>query len=77
MQKQLRIITRHRLAICPFSSSLFQPLPHVASIYLSKHLGRRSVYFRYNGSRVFSIGTTSWYIHCSSTGRRWLSALPF
>lgn len=75
MQKQLRIITSRRLAVCPFSRSHF-PLPSIPSFVFSKHLGRRPVYYRYCGTRVFAIGS-GWYLHCSQSGRRWLSALPF
>jgi hypothetical protein len=76
MQKQLRIITRHRLAVCTFSSSLF-PVPQVPSFAFSKHLGRRRIYYRYRGTRVFSLGRSGWFIHCFPSGRRWLSSLPF
>jgi len=75
MQKQLRIITSRRLAVCPFSLQ-FGPVPALPSWVFGKHLGRRSVYYRYSGTRVFAIGS-GWYLHCSPSGRRWLSALPF
>jgi hypothetical protein len=77
MQKQLRIITRQRLAVCPFSSSLFGPVPQLPSWVFSRHLGRHPVYYRYSGTRVFTLGSTGWFVHCSPSGRRWLSALPF
>jgi len=76
MQKQLRIITSRRLAVCPFSLS-FGPVPPLPAWVFGKHLGRRPVYFRYRGSRVFVVGSSGWYLHCSPSGRRWLSALPF
>ena len=76
MQKQLRIITRRQLAVCPFSL-LFGPVPSLPPWVFSKHLGRRYVYFRYRGYRVFVVGNTGWYLHCSPSGRRQLSALPF
>ena len=76
MQKQLRIITRQRLAVCPFSLSNF-PLPAIPCFVFSRHLGRRHVYYRYSGTRVFAIGSSGWFVHCSPSGRRWLSALPF
>lgn len=76
MQKQLRIITSRRLAVCPFSLS-FSPFPQLPSWVFSKHLGRRHVYYQYWGSRVFMVGKSGWYLHCSPSGRRWLSALPF
>jgi hypothetical protein len=75
MQKQLRIITRQRLAVCPFSISFF-PAPALPSFVFSRHLGRRPVYYRYRRSRVFTI-PGGWWLHCSPSGRRWLSALPF
>lgn len=77
MQKQLRFITRRSMAVCPFSSSLFPPVPQVPAFAFGKHLGRRPVCFRYRGSRVFTLASTGWYIHCSPSGRRWLSSLPF
>ncbi len=76
MQKQLRIITRQRLAVCPFSLSL-GPVPQLPSWVFSKHLGRRPVYYRYRRCRVFVVGSSGWYLHCYSSGRRQLSALPF
>jgi hypothetical protein len=76
MQKQLRIITSRSLAVCPFSASL-GPVPALPSFLFSKHLGRRRVYYRYRGSRVFAVGSSGWFIHCCPSGRRWLSALPF
>jgi len=77
MQKQLRIITSRRLAVCPFSRSLFQPVPVIPSFAFGRHLGRHFIYYRYSGSRVFPLGASGWFIHCSPSGRRWLSALPF
>lgn len=76
MQKQLRIITSQRLAVCPFSLS-FGPAPQLPSWVFNKHLGRRPVYYRYRGSRVFVLGSSGWYLHCYPSGRRQLSALPF
>jgi len=76
MQKQLRIITRQRLAVCPFSLAL-GPVPQLPSWVFSKHLGRRPVYYRYRRCRVIVVGSSGWYLHCYSSGRRQLSALPF
>ena len=66
----------------PFSGMSFQPFiwacSSVTSMGFGKHLGRRPVYYRYRGSRGFCfIGSSGWYLHCSPSGRRWLSALPF
>jgi len=76
MQKQLRIITSRRLAVCPFSISTF-PVPPVPSFVFGRHLGRRSVYYRYSGTRVFHLRSSGWFIHCFPSGRRQLAALPF
>ncbi|MGI8584581.1 MAG: hypothetical protein ACR2KX_20520 [Chitinophagaceae bacterium] len=76
MQKQLRIITSPHLSVCPFSSSNF-PVPVLPSYVFSRHLGRRYVYYRYRGTRVFQLGSSGWFIHCFPSGRRQLSALPF
>lgn len=76
MQKQLRIITSRRLAVCPFSLQ-FGPVPALPSWVFGRHLGRRSIHFQYRGSRVFVVGSRGWYLHCFPSGRRQLSALPF
>ncbi|MBS1738520.1 MAG: hypothetical protein JSS98_18210 [Bacteroidetes bacterium] len=76
MQKQLRIISSGRLAVCPFSSSHF-PVPPVPAFIFGRHLGRRPVYYRYRGVRVFALGSSGWFVHCFPSGRRLLSALPF
>jgi pyridoxal/pyridoxine/pyridoxamine kinase len=76
MQKQLRIVTSRRLAVCPFSSSTFQ-VPAVPSFVFSRHLGRRSVCYRYSGVRVFPLQCSGWFVHCFPSGRRQLAALPF
>jgi len=76
MQKQLRIISSRRLAVCPFSFSHF-PVPSVPAYIFGRHLGRRSVYYRYRGVRVFALGCSGWFVHCYPSGRRLLSALPF
>jgi hypothetical protein len=76
MQKQLRIITRQRMAVDPFSTS-FLPIPSLPRLAFSKHFGRVGVYRSYRGTRVLRLGSTGWYVHCFLTGRRWLSALPF
>ena len=77
MQKQLRFITRQRLAVCPLSSSLF-PVPVVHKLALSKHLGRLPVHHRpLAGIRVFHLPVSGWFIWCFPSGRRQLCALPF
>lgn len=76
MQKQLRIISRRHLSVCPFSLSI-GPLPSLPAWVFSKHIGRQRVCFRYRGTRVFALGRTGWYLHCSPVGFRQLSALPF
>ncbi len=76
MQKQLRIITSRRLAVCPLSLSL-SPVPQLPSWVFGKHVGRRAVYYRYRGCRVFAVGSLGWFLHCYASGRRQLSALPF
>ena len=76
MQKQLRIISSRRLAVCPFSLS-FSTVPTLPSWVFSKHVGRRAVYYRYRKCRVFVVSQSGWYLHCYPTGRRQLSALPF
>jgi len=77
MQKQLRIISSRSLAVCPFSLSTFGPVPCLPAYVFGRSLGRRSVYYQYSGTRVYSLGSSGWFIHCSPSGRRWLSALPF
>jgi len=76
MQKQLRIITSRRLAVCPFSLQ-FGPVPVLPSWVFGRHVGRRHIHFQYRGSRVFVVGSLGWYLHCFPSGRRQLSALPF
>jgi len=77
MQKQLRIITSRRLAVCPFSLS-FGPVPPLPAWVFGKHLGRRA-FFNWcpsPGIKVYNLpcGCCLW-VH--STGQRFLSALPF
>ena len=77
MQKQLRIISRTRMAVCPFSYCHFSrpALPHLA---FSRHLCRLPVYFRpAPGVRVFHLAAIGWFIFVYPSGRRMLSALPF
>ncbi len=78
MQKQLRIITsRHRFAVCPFSSSLFSPVPVIAI------LG-----FQQASRQASSLLSLSWHSGLSPlvalvgsslfpSGRRWLFHCPF
>ncbi|MEO6229438.1 MAG: hypothetical protein ABJB11_01940 [Ferruginibacter sp.] len=77
MQKQLRIITSQRLAVCPFSSSLF-PVPSVPPVVFSRHFRRRSIYCKpITGISVYRLAKFGWYIWCYPSGRRQLCALPF
>jgi len=77
MQKQLRIISRSRLAVCPFSSSCCSvpPLPRLAA---SRHLGRLPVVHRPAPLvRVYKLPVVGWFVFVFPSGRRQLSALPF
>jgi hypothetical protein len=77
MQKQLRIITSRRLAVCPFSSSSF-PVPVVPCVVFSKHLQRLPVHHRpLAGVKVYHLASIGWYVWCYPSGRRQLCALPF
>ena len=61
MQKQLRIITSQRLAVCPFSSSTFQVPPVPASVF-SRHFRRRHLHYRpLVGCSVYRL-TCGWYL---------------
>jgi len=46
MQKQLRIITRSHLSVCPFSRSFFPPPVSVSHLAFSRHARRLGVYCR-------------------------------
>jgi len=76
MQKQLRIISRSRLAVCPLSHCHF-PLPVLPPLAFSRHLGRLPVCYRYSGVLVYALVGCGWFVHCFPSGRRQLSALPF
>jgi len=78
MQKQLRIITSRRLAVCPLSSSCF-PVPFVpASVFSSRHLRRYPVaHSIYPSVGIFHLPFSGWYIWCYPSGPRQLAALPF
>ncbi len=76
MQKQLRIISGRRLAVCPLSSSLF-PVPAIPRLSFSRHLRRLPVHYHPQaGVSVYYI-PTGWFIWCYPSGRRQLCALPF
>jgi hypothetical protein len=77
MQKQLRIISSRRLAVCPFSSSQFF-VPALPPLAFSRHLGRLPVCFRpLPGVSVFHLSAVGWFVWVFPSGRRQLSALPF
>jgi hypothetical protein len=77
MQKQLRIITRQRLAVCPLSSSLNGPVPPVPSSVFGRHFRRHSVHYHsVTGAAVIRL-QSGWYVWCYPSGRRQLAALPF
>jgi hypothetical protein len=76
MQKQLRIITRSRLALCPLSFCHF-PVPALPSVAFSRHLGRLHQSFSVMpGVQVFQL-PCGWFVFRYPSGRRCLSALPF
>jgi len=77
MQKQLRIITRSHLSVCPFSRSFFPPPVSVSHLAFSRHARRLGVYCRpLPGIAVLPLPCGS-YLWCFPSGRRQLSALPF
>ncbi len=76
MKKQLRIITRHRLQVCSFSSSYFSPPPLPGSVF-SRHFRRHPVVLRLNSGVISYRLTAVWYVWVFPNGRRMLSALPF
>jgi len=77
MQKQLRIISRSRLAVCPFSSPFFQSFSSVSPLAFSRHLGRLPQAFSFMpGVQVFSL-PCGWFVWRFPSGRRQLAALPF
>ena len=78
MQKQLRIISSRRLAVCPVSRS-FSTVPFVpASVFASRHLRRLGVYYSPSpGVQVLRLRRSGWFIWCFPSGRRQLAALPF
>jgi hypothetical protein len=77
MQKQLRIITRSRLALCPLSHCHF-PVPALPPLAFSRHLGRLPVFHRPAfGVRAYHLASIGWFVFVYPSGRRQLSALPF
>lgn len=76
MQKQLRIISRSRLALCPLSFCHF-PVPPLPSVAFSRHLGRLpQAYSVMPRVQVFHL-PCGWFVFRYPSGRRQLSALPF
>lgn len=76
MQKQSRIVTRMRLAVCPFSISMFQ-MPVMPKYLFSKHLQRLPVHYRpLPGVNVYRL-SNGWFVWHFPSGRRQLAALPF
>lgn len=76
MKKQLRIVTRFRLSVCPFSSGLY-PVPRVPRLVFGKHLRRLPVCFRpLPGVSVRPLAS-GWFVWSFRSGRRQLSAFPF
>jgi hypothetical protein len=73
MQKQLRIISRSRLAVCPLSHCHF-PLPALPPLAFSRHLGRLPVFYRYSGVLLYALVGCGWFVHCFPSGRRQLIA---
>ena len=77
MQKQLRVISKTRLAVCPFSKSLF-PVPTIPLICFSKHLNRLGVHYNpLPGVKVYQLNSIGWFIWVYPSGFRQLNALPF
>ncbi|MFY7963521.1 MAG: hypothetical protein ACOVO1_01380 [Chitinophagaceae bacterium] len=77
MHKQLRIITRHRMALCPLSFCHF-PVPVLPALAFSRHLSRVGVCHRpAPGVRVYPLASCGWFVFVYPSGRRCLSALPF
>ena len=77
MKKQLRIISRNRLAVCPYSWCILEQSVTVSRLAFSKHLGRLGVCFRPAiGTKVYSLPGGQ-YVWRYPSGRRMLSALPF
>ena len=76
MQKQLRIISSRRVAVCPFSSGFFSPPSILPPVIFSRHSRRLPVAFRSVGYIAYRLGPV-WHLFIYSSGRRQLSALPF
>ena len=77
MQKQLRLVSCRRLAVCPLSASLFS-VPAVPSLVFSRHFRRLGVrYHPLPGVSVFLLPVSGWFVWCFPSGRRQLAALPF
>jgi hypothetical protein len=78
MQKQLRIVSRRHLAVCPFSSTGFPVTPH--PLVFSRHLGRSRAFSRshrtaFSGASICQTG--GWLVWRYPSGRRMLALLPF
>ncbi len=76
MQKQLRIISSRRVAVCPFSSGFFSPPSPLPQAVFSRHSRRLPVVFRSVGYVAYHLGPV-WHLFIYSSGRRQLSAWPF
>jgi hypothetical protein len=77
MQKQLRIITRSRMALCPLTYCHF-PVPALPPLAFSRHLCRLPVFHRPAvGVRAYHLASIGWFVFVYPSGRRQLSALPF
>ncbi|WP_207493766.1 hypothetical protein [Aridibaculum aurantiacum] len=77
MQKQLRIISSRRLAVCPLSSSIFS-VPFIpSSVFSSRHLRRLRVHYHPVAGVSVYLLPGGWFIWCYPSGRRQLCALPF
>ena len=75
MEKQLRLISRSRLAVDQWSREHYT-LPVIPKWTFSRHIRRRSKYRYADGMKVIDIDT-DWCVHCLPNGRRILSILPF
>ncbi len=77
MKKQLRIISRRRIAVCPYSGILQESIQLVSRLAFSKHAGRQGVAFRpHPGVQVLNLPCGN-YLWRYPSGRRMVSALPF
>ncbi len=76
MQKQLRIITRYRMAVCPLSQSFFA-LPALPSLAFGRHLSRLPIHFRPQQGVTVRALSVGWFVWRYPSGRRLISILPF